>query len=203
MKRNGLFLCFATLLCLCTSCIPSIQPFYTSDLLTTSDDFRGTWIAEQSEENMHDLQLISTTTWVIEALEDGSYRIRMETDGKAGWFAGHLFRAGQQLLLDTTPGEGAHGEDLSSCLDDMSEYHLLPLHHLWRVRFEGGMLYLDQLDPDWFESAKATHRTDGLLYQGNEMDLFTASSEVLASWLLRHADDEELWEEALIMHPGG
>ncbi len=194
-------LLFGALLCLYTSCIPSIQPFYTDDLLTTSDDFLGSWIAEQSEESTGDIQLVSTILWEVRARKDGSYRIRMESDGKAGWFVGHLFRAGNQLLLDTTPGEGAHGEDLSDCLDDMSEYHLLSLHHLWRVRFEGGMLYLDQLDPDWFEAANATNRTDGLLHQGNEMDLFIASSDVLAAWLLRHADDEELWEEALIMHP--
>ncbi len=203
MSRNALPLLLALFTCFFTSCIPSIQPFYTTDLLTTSDALAGDWVAEQSEASEGDLLLGTTINWKVKAMKDGSYRIRMETDGKAGWFVGYLFRAGDHLLLDTTPGEGPADEGLATCLDDMSEYHLLPLHHLWRVRFEGGRLHLDQLDPDWFEQALSTHQTDGLLHDTGDMQLFTASSEVLAAWLLRHADEQGFWEEALVLHPAG
>ncbi len=177
------------------ACIPSLQPFYTEEVCTYSEALVGLWASEKADSSQI-LSLFDDSVWEIAGGDEQRYRIRVTTEGQTGTLAGQLFRIGGHLLLDTHPLTATSDPREAPCLDDMSEFHLLPVHHLWRVRMADQRLYLDLLNPDAVDARDQSVLTAPI---GTRERIFTASSEALVQWLHLHVDDPDMWEEAVVL----
>ncbi len=177
------------------SCIPSLYPFYTKDLLTFSPALIGTWRVAETKQG-EGITIASTeATWHFTRKDDHTYTLEIRTPQSDGWFDAHLFKIGDQLFLDTYPKKSSvRQQSAYDCLEEVTSLHTLRTHHLWRIQLnDGHEIQLDMIDPDWFDKETIKQQSRGLYLTVNDTPVFTATSEQLVAWLQQHMSDPGMW----------
>lgn len=169
--KTAVVMCGAALLVGCWTL--SIEPLYTVETFTYTDDLVGVWGNPDDPDD---------DTWTFLAESDSSYSLIVKEQGQPdGGFEGHLVRLDDRLYLDLLP-------ERPECGGDMYVSHMLPGHSFWSVSLEGKVLSLDVLDTDWIKKNIEAGRVaiDHIL-RGDAVVL-TASTPALQQFLIAHAD---------------
>jgi len=162
--------------------VTGVQPFYTTQDLTSDAALAGTW---QSEDEV----AVS-----FEAEENNAYTVVVteNADSKSAEsrFEGHLFRLGNDSFLDLHP--------LSS--PDAPAFYLLhffPCHAVAKVEFAGDRLELTFLNATWLLRQLKTGAVSIAHAKSGDILLLTASTQETQELLFLHASDEGAFTETL------
>src|SRR5436190_18600561 len=85
-----------TAVLLLTSCIPSINPFYTEKDVVWDARLLGEWTSDKADD---------TDIWKFETGPGKAYKLSVRDKGKEGAFDAHLFRIEDGTFLDLIPAE--------------------------------------------------------------------------------------------------
>ena len=160
-----------------SSCVPSVHPLHTDDVVVFKPDLIGTWSGQGDDD-----------TWTFTQDGEKAYKLVLvdEPDTK-GEFEVHLVKLGDRLFLDLFPGEPEFEAS------DFYKLHLLPVHTFMQVRRITPELEMSMMDPEWLgkllekdPKALAHERTDDHL-------VLTAKPKELQVFLLKHAANEDAW----------
>jgi hypothetical protein len=184
MKIRTVLTLTATALLL-SSCIPSVNPFYTERDVVWDARLTGEW---QEADKAEDPEI-----WKFEKSEGKTYKLTVQEQGKQGLFDAHLFRLKGEYFLDLIPVECNYATNQA----DLVAASMIPGHLLVRVTELEPGLKLAFFDFDWLEKylkknpkALAHHHEDHSI-------VLTAETRDLQRFVLEH-----LGEGGLFAKPG-
>jgi hypothetical protein len=164
-----------------TSCVPSLQPFYTEKDLILESDLVGDWVDERDNDS-----------WTFQITEEKRYDLILPITEKtqAGMDA-HLLRIGRTIFLDLYPKEPQKAEFRSN----VYKMHFIPAHTISKIQIEQDSLSVSFLSSTWIaesieqDKIKIPHiKTDGII-------ILTASTAELQQFLLENLDNPEAFEK--------
>ncbi len=125
-----------SLLIMCTSCVPSLNPLYTDQDLIFDNSLIGVWVEKDGKE-----------TWTLSNCgNDLEYRL-MHTDGngKKGEFSARLVRVGDKTFLDIVPVKPGFTQS------DFYQGHFFATHTFVHIVKNGSSVWLSPLEPQWLK----------------------------------------------------
>jgi len=162
-------------------CVSSLHPLYTDKDIVFEEKLLGDWKVDDQK-------------WEFEKGADpNSYKLIVTDNHGKGSFHTHLVKIDDMLFLDMY---ASNPEELKSC--ELWEFHILPVHTFWKV---------EQLEPAPKIRAMNADRmgkmlkTDPNLIEHEVLEddriVLTASTEELQKFMVKHADDEELFGDVM------
>lgn len=172
----------AALIAMLSGCIPSLNPLYTDKDLIFKSELIGTWTAIKSKE-----------TWTFEKKSDKKYKLIHSEKNNQATFEAHLVKIGDFLFLDIYPGDFKSDNYLYQA-------HLYPVHTFSKIKIESDKLTIVMFDPSWLEEGIEKKQIDveHVKPSGGTI-LLTASTENLQKFVLQHANNENAFQDALIL----
>jgi hypothetical protein len=159
-------------LTLVAGCVPSLNPVYTDEQLVFMEDVLGTW--QQSE---------SPNRWEFTKRDDKSYwLLYTEEDGRQGRFVAHVADLNGTMFLDLFPAE------IETDATGFYNFHLVPIHTIYRVRSTGSNLELSVVDYRWFDKQLSEHPEAIQFATFNGRKLITAPTEDVQAFVVEHKD---------------
>jgi len=168
----------AVLMAAAASCIQSLQPLFEDDDLIFDSRFLGVWTDSQGQDS-----------WSFERGREKEYRLvcRSAEDDETARFVGRLGRLGGALFLDIFPEDKGNPRPRN----EMLVLHLLPVHTLWRVRFEGEGLCLESMDPDWLKEQIDAGRAKIAHVRSGDRLVLTADTAALQAFFAGQAANDK------------
>ncbi|MBO0721347.1 MAG: hypothetical protein J2P41_11030 [Blastocatellia bacterium] len=161
-----------------TSCAPSLHPFFTDENIIVKDELLGAWLSDSGEKCKFSKG--GEDNYELLYVDDGAMR-----------FEAQLFELGGKTYLDLYP---------KPMSEEINSYpNLVAAHLLARVEIGQEAISLSIMDGDWFERndpGLAHERLGGT----NGTNVLTASTRELQAFLLKHADDKDLFGQATVFH---
>jgi len=157
---------------LACGCLPSLNAYYTEDNVVFMEKLLGAW-GEPG----------AAPAWEVSRGSGKTYRlIQTDEGGNRGYFDGHLFKAGDTLLLDLYPREEGMAR-----LNKVMRLQLVPTHLVMRIEHTEPRLKLSFLNPDWLKDY--LEENPGALAHEKVADtiLLTAQPNELQDFLKAHA----------------
>ena len=182
MKRSHTIL-YAALAALVCSCIPSLNPFYTSTDIVFDARLLGEW--QEAKEGNPEI-------WKFDPGKTNDYKLTIaESKGKTGEFDAHLFRLKQEYFLDLIPTDCEYATNQA----DLVAASMFPGHLLVHVLQREPSLKLALCDFDWLE--KFLKNSPNALAHHTEHDriILTAGTRELQQFVLEHLGEGELFGE--------
>ncbi len=191
MRTTTIILLFALLFI--AGCVRSVAPLFSDKELIFEPRLVGTW------------NVGSDDAWTFSAYGEHEYRLRIvqkefsrvilgpSTSGDTGVFAVQMGKLGGEMFIDVTPAmDEEYAEKPSAMLkNDFFNWHLLPLHSIFRVRFVNDSLRLTMFDAKWLEKMIDT-KAVAIAHQKPEGNLIlTASTEELQKLVAQYATDDQ------------
>jgi len=178
------------LLLLLVSCIPSVHPLYSDEVLLRNPLISGIWSEEESDR------------WKFEEDQDGYYLTQY--DGKNyGYFEVHLVQLGNNYYFDFYPDhlDKSFTINQKSVLNDMLSWHLLPVHTFAKVRIDEDKIEIMMFDPEWLDDL-LDKRMIRIKHESHQDDghLITASTDELQKFVIKYGDLEEAYNDPIILH---
>lgn len=154
-----------------TGCGPALQPFFTSSDLYEDPALEGRWTNGED-------------TWEFRRVGDGRYRLAECAPECKDEVNGTLFRLGGQLFLDVQES----GKFTSGVFP----------HGVMRLRLTGDSVDVTPLDEDAIKEGLEQKRFSlSFLSIEEKRLLITAPTAKLQQFLLRHAQDPQVWGETM------
>ena len=190
MKKQLLKLLVTGTAVLLSGCFPAtIHPFYTTDDLGYEPALIGRW----SEPDDTD------TSLQFAKAENGKGYDLTVTDGDddQSRISAHLLKLDGTLYLDMMPL-------VSEDMPDFPKIYLLPVHWLYKVESVEPEFKMTNLDTDWLESlikeAPETLKHEWVSYkvENNSLEerlIITASTKELQAFIIKHANNEDAWDD--------
>ncbi len=201
-----LFCCTAALL---AGCVPivSLHPLFTKENIVFDEKLLGTWVKDPNDPEV---------TWVFSRLDpsaaegilepwrdeiDRFYRLSVtDEEGRKGTFAACLVRLGDRLFLDVLPDRYPSDEqDIEKMKLAYNGFFFLPVHTFIRVDAIGEQLAIRITDDERFKDLIEAEPTAVRYEEVNERIVLTASTAQLQAFVARHAGDERLFPNDLIL----
>jgi hypothetical protein len=170
----------------------SVHPFFhTTD---APGDLGGRWVSEENEAEGLDLAPAGENEWRVDIFDAKAGLEGQKPSGGVVRFG----RVGGALYWDMT----VEGADATG---DLAKEHLLELHSVARVRWDGDTMELAFLDPRWMSEALADGRVDLAHFGEGEDDgdhsiILTARTEELEVFLQAYGDVPEAFSEPEVYH---
>ncbi len=166
--------------------VPSLHPFYSPGEPVFDARLLGTWSNEDE------------ARFVFSRSGKNSYLVSLEAEGNSYRLRGHLIRVAGEALLDLTPIELDEDAEAERLLIG----HLLAVHSIHRLRFEGDVLELASLDDDWLD--KRISRGEIVIGHARIDDVLvlTAPTRELRALLSRYAGDDEAFPSPFELRRG-
>lgn len=169
------------------SCIPSIHPLYTKEVIVFEESLLGTWANEEGEtwlfERGYRESLFSKKT-------DDSYSLTIEESEESVGYKVFLAKLGDYYFFD-----------FYADYEEYSKFEIAPLirtHTFGKVELEQGKLKIYLFDGDWlkklFEQKKIRIKHE-ILGDGNI--LLTAPPVDLQKFVIKYGDEEEAFIDPL------
>lgn len=178
-------------------CIPSLHPLYTAKEVVTNDRLKQTKYFDQNEE----------TTWAFSAIPgEKAYHLKYFEKDKLAEFKVHLVQLDEYLFLDFYPITKVYNADPEA--DDQAllknmffDMHLMPVHSFAKVELndEGGMT-IRQFDTEWLKTLFKERRIRIKHEQTSQGIILTASTKELQKFILKYAEEEKAYTEAIVLH---
>jgi hypothetical protein len=168
---------------LLVGCVPSLHQLYTDKDVVYDPKLIGVW----KDPNDKDMG-----TWEFcRAAEPNSYKmIYTDKEKKSGSFDVHLVKLDKMLFLDVFPN------DPNLPYNGYYNFHLLPVHTFIKINRIEPTLQMCFMDAGKFEK-RLEKEPDLLKHEvlGNKQPKYvlTASTKELQKFMLKHADDEDVF----------
>lgn len=180
----------AAVLALTVGCIPSLHPLFTPKDLVFDPALIGVW-SEDDEE---------TETWQFQRVAGNgkSYRLSIRDDeGRTADMRAHLVKLNDRLYLDMVAdslGESPTGE-ISKQMNEYTSASLIRGHLIARVWQIVPELKMTLMNSD-FMTGVFNAEPEALAHIGTQQEGFviTASTKELQAFIIKHADNEKLFE---------
>jgi len=179
-------------------CVPilCLHPLYTKEDIILEKKLLGAWVDDVNSPD---------TTWEFKRIDEpeNAYNlIFTDEDGKKGSFVAHLLKLQNKLFLDIYPNELPWEPDDPNMMDwPYNSFFLIPAHTFMkidsiqpqlkmRLALESNIEELLQEDPNAIKHMPIGDRL-----------VLTASTKELQAFVLKHADDEKLFADAIALFP--
>lgn len=199
--KTILFYCIAALL---AGCVPvvSLNPLVTKDTLVFDQHLLGVWEDEPQ------------TTWAFaratesdaDALPAGvgvdqAYRLDFrDEEGRKGAFLACLVKLEGKLFLDVFPRTLPSGhEKAEQTALPYNTLFFVRAHTFIRVNQISNRLTLRLTDDEAFEKVVGAEPNAVAFVSGGTTPVLTASTDALQAFLLKHADDEQLFANEVVL----
>jgi len=168
----------AVLIVMAAACIQSLQPLFEDDDLVFESRLLGAWTDAKGVD-----------TWNFERSREKEYRLicRTAEDDETARFVGRLGQLGGALFLDLFPEDKGNPRPRN----EMLALHLLPVHTLWRVRFEGEGLCLEPMNTDWLKEEVEAGRAKIAYVRSGDRLVLTADTASLQVFFAGLAANDE------------
>lgn len=186
MKTFNSILIGAILCLLLAGCyVQSLHPFYTKEKVMDFPKIVGDWKVIQHGERY--IPYSEQIPWKfskdsLEIVDDKGIRSRIKAT---------YFKVGDAVFLDST----ADDPDEHGGIGKYWVAHVYPVHMLCKVVVEGDTLTLMPLNYDWFEKNKEKLGKEIPYIEVDEPMMFTATSEQWISFLQKHKDTKEVFDQ--------
>jgi hypothetical protein len=177
---------FYLLAALLGGCVPSLHGLFNNEDLIFEEGLLGIWAKGNDKE-----------TWQF-GRRDGQDNKRYtlvytDSDGKTGEFSASLGKLNDTLFLDLYPDE----PDLNA--NAFYKGHLLPVHTFIKIDQIEPTLQMRMMNPDIMKEmleADPNLIPHEILEERDSQVVLTASTEELQRFMIEHANDEGLFDEA-------
>jgi hypothetical protein len=161
------------------ACVPSVNPFYTSEDTLFDARLVGDW---QTKGDAKDLQ-----TWSFVKGDENAYTVNVlsEKDQKKGKFVGHLFKIQDRLFLDLIPTDCSFAPDQN----DLINAAMFPGHLLLSVPQVEPTLKLALCDYDWLTKFLKEHPNAFAHHRDGDRLLLTGKTKDLQAFVSEHLND--------------
>lgn len=191
-------LLFSILPLLFGGCVPvlCLHPLYTKENIVLEKKLLGTWIDDVNNPE---------TTWEFKRIDEpeNAYNlIFTDENGKKGSFIAHLFKLQNKLFLDIYPSELPWEPDDPNTMDwPYNSFFLIPAHTFMKIdSFEPQLKMRLALESNIQELITEDPNTVQHMTIGERLVL-TAPTKKLQAFVLKHADDETLFSDAVTLVP--
>lgn len=170
MKKSIVAVAQIALLVL-AGCVRSLEPAYREANVVFDAALLGEWVADGSD------------TWKITRGRGKAYTVEhADEDGRAGTFAGHLFRLDRSLFVDLVPNEA----DLR--VSGLYRDHLVRTHTFYLVVRTEPTPQFASLNNDWLKAHLAKNPAALRHERIGDDVLITAPTGELQLFLVRHVN---------------
>jgi hypothetical protein len=164
-------------------CIPSLHPLYTEKDLVFEKALIGTWQEENNDR-----------TWTFSQNGDREYKLVYVEDGKKGEFTVHLLKLKDKMFIDFYPDD----QDDMEKMNKFYTSHLIPVHTFVLVKqieptLQMSFLNSNKLKEIIQKDPKAVKHEK--LADGDDMDIFTASTGELQEFIMKNIDTPEFFAD--------
>ena len=179
MKNIGIISTLSLLL-ICTSCIPSLNPLYTEQDLIFDGSLIGVWTDKDTRETwalgMCDRKLEYTLTYT-------------DPGGKKGEFIARLVQVENKTFLDIVPVDPGFKQN------DFYQGHFFSTHTFVHVIKDGSSVRLSVLEPHWLKEVVAVN-PDAIRHQKIRGEIvLTSSPKETQKFLLANLNNREAFSE--------
>ncbi|HTP68423.1 MAG TPA: hypothetical protein VMJ35_05920 [Dongiaceae bacterium] len=164
--------------------VSAVQPYYTTQDLTTDGALPGAWRLEDED-----------VTFTFTPAEGNAYNVTVDDKEQdknfSSRFEGHLFRLGADSFLDLYPNSVPPG----------SEFYLLhffPCHTVARIDFRGDQLEMSFVSPRWLATQIKAGAVNIAHTNSDEILLLTATTQEMQELLNLNASDDNAFGEPLV-----
>lgn len=163
---------------LVAGCVPSWNPFYTEKDLVFDPQLVGVWKGEEGE------------VWKFEKQDEKNYKLTYtDKEGKATFLA-HLLKIKERRFLDLYLHDDAE-KDLK--LNALATMTIVPVHLFMRVDEIGSSLKMAAVNPEALQKHLEKNPKAISLLKQKKYIVFTATTEELQAFVMKHAEGEELF----------
>ena len=153
-------------------CVPSLHPVYTPQDIVFDARTVGVW-----------KQPGKAARWEFQQGDKSSYRlVYTDDEGRQGKFQAHLAKIEGTMFLDLYPEE--HSTEASG----FYQFHLVPIHTIYRVQQTQSKLELLAIDFQWLDKYLAAHPDEIASATFNGRRLITAPTADVQKFVLAHQD---------------
>ena len=186
MKTLSSVLIVAIFCLLLAGCyVQSLYPFYTKKAVINFPEILGDWKVIKHGEKY--IPYSEQIPWKfskdsLEIVDEKGIRSRIKAT---------YFKVGDALFLDSTAAD----PDEQGNVGGYWVAHVYPVHMLCKVVIEGDTLTLMPLNYDWLEKNKDKLGKEISFVEIDEPVLFTATSEQWLSFLQKHKDTKDVFDQ--------
>ena len=195
LTRKLLFYLLAAIL---GGCVPvmSLHPLYTEEALVFEEGLLGTWVDDPNSPE---------AIWEFRRPEEAEKEYKLivtDEEGKKGSFSAHLVKLGDRLFLDVYPDESpcADMEDPNKTEFAYNSFFLVPAHTFIKIDSIGPELKMRLTDDENMETLLKQDPNAVKFELLKEVHIvLTASTKELQAFVLKYADDERLFGDAIVL----
>ncbi len=170
------FLLIGILTFLLSSCIISLHPLYTDDVIVYNDSLEGKWVqGDLTAQN--DEFLI----WEFSRAKKG-YELLRHNEVDSFKYQAVLVKLGDHHFMDF------YREVPDDCQDDIANF--LPTHNFLKVKFEGNNFKLEYFDNDYLKRLFKERKIRIKHEKVNGDIVLTADSKELQQFMIKYAEDK-------------
>ena len=179
-------------------CVPvlCLHPLYTKEDIVLEKELLGTWIDDANSPE---------TIWEFSRTDEpeNAYKlIFTDENGKKGLFVAHLLKLQNKLFLDMYPGELPWEPEDPNKMDwPYNSFFLIPAHTFMKV---------ESIEPQLKMRLALESKIEELLKEDpsaiqhmsiGERLVLTAPTKELQAFVLKHVDDDKLFEDGITLVP--
>ncbi len=172
-------LVFCVVALFCSSCVRSLNPFYTDEVKIDCKEIKGLWLMQEEGKAGKCEQV-----WQF-----GDDKVRTCSDkGVCGILKTVYFRIGDSIFMDTTAGDLREG-----VVNEWWQMHMLPVHFVSKVVINGDVMVVKPLNNDWFKENIGSSGLSVAQIKTNQYDSLALDVKP-ADWvqfLGKYANDEK------------
>ncbi|MFK8104927.1 MAG: hypothetical protein AB8G15_20580 [Saprospiraceae bacterium] len=191
--RLAALCCFAVFLL--QGCIPSLHPLYTAkDLVTHKALAQQSYVGGNCE-------------WEFKTIEgEKAYQLIHTENSKVAHFKVHLVKLDEYLFFDFYPiSKVSEADPISPPQipkgNTFSEMHVVPVHSFAKAEFVEGNIVIQQFDADWLEKLFKERRIRIKHERTEKGIVLTASTKELQKFILKYAEEDKAYTEAIVLAP--
>ena len=193
--KTSLIALFAVLL---GGCLPtvSVYPLHDKGTVVFDPNLVGTWVEDSNDPNEAD-------NWQFKAHKDDkglkAYELRVADEDGKGLFFAYLVRLEGKLFLDLVAAKLPWEDDLEKADWPYNVFLLLPANLFLRVESIEPVLKMRAMDDDKFKKLLEADPKVLRHTVSDERLVLTADTKELQAFMLKHADDKNVWGDPVIL----
>src|SRR5208283_4188442 len=135
---NKIFITIVMMVFCCGCVVPSINPFYTNDVVIQLPQLMGSWDLVSNGSQQYKPKQVKS--WVIDKEKIATF----DEHGLSGQFSYKVFKIDNEIFLDVVP--------LSEDVNQFWLMSVFPVHLSLRLNIEGDQLISTPLNYEWVEA---------------------------------------------------
>jgi hypothetical protein len=193
-------LSLALIIAIC--CIPSLHPLYTKKDLILNNTIEGTWISNESEKDQ--------SIWEIEKYDgcghcpgpqelyptniDGKlYSLTNIQFSDTVVFELYILKLGDYFYFDLYPHDDYESDN------ELGNMHLFPVHTFAKVDIKNNTINIKQFDLEFLEELIRQNKIKISHEKSGRNIILTAPTEELQKFVIKYADDENAFNDPIIL----